>query len=81
MLFQSKAARADNVLAVWRKAAGPVPDVTRLIFEQLQVTPGGQPTDIQLRGRDLESLKQASLERSEERRAGKERRSRWSPHH
>jgi len=55
-------ATCDEVLAAWREAVGPVPDVVNLTFEQMQVTPGGKPVDIQLRGRDLRALKQASLE-------------------
>ena len=53
-------ARSDDVLQEWRKRVGEVPNVVRLTFEQLQVTPGGKPIDIQLRGRDLTELKAAS---------------------
>lgn len=50
----------DEILKAWKDAVGDVPDVAALTFEQMQVTPGGQAIDMQLRGRDLEQLKQAS---------------------
>ncbi|MFH1269243.1 MAG: efflux RND transporter permease subunit, partial [Planctomycetota bacterium] len=53
-------ARCDEVLRVWREKVGPVADVVRLTFEQMQVTPGGKPIDIQLRGEKLEDLNAAS---------------------
>jgi HAE1 family hydrophobic/amphiphilic exporter-1 len=61
-----RTARCDEILAAWREAVGEVPDVVSLTFEQMQVTPGGKPVDIQLRGGDLRQLKRASLELQEE---------------
>ncbi len=58
-------ARCDSILAVWRNAVGDVPDVVRLTYEQMQVTPGGKPVDIQLRGKDLKVLQRASFELQE----------------
>ena len=50
----------DEILAAWQEAVGDVPDVATLVYEQMQVTPGGKAINIQLRGRDLEQLKTAS---------------------
>jgi len=51
----------DDVLHLWRSTVGEVSDVVRMTFEQMQVTPGGKAVEIQLRGRDLDELKKASL--------------------
>jgi len=55
-----RTATCDDVLAVWRRAVGDVPDVVSLTIEQMQVTPGGKAVDIQLQGKDLEDLQRAS---------------------
>ena len=57
-----RSARSDDVLRVWREKVGDVSDVISLTFEQMQVTPGGKPVDVQLRGRQLGDLQQASFE-------------------
>jgi len=57
-----RTARCDDILAAWAEETGEVPDVVRLTFDQLQVTPGGKPVDIQLRGNDWSELQAASLE-------------------
>ncbi|MBN2474067.1 MAG: efflux RND transporter permease subunit [Pirellulales bacterium] len=57
-----RTARCDDVLQVWREEVRDVADVVNLTFEQMQVTPGGKPIDIQLRGKDLHALRKASLE-------------------
>jgi len=57
-----RSARSDDVLRVWREKVGEVSDVISLTFEQMQVTPGGKPVDVQLRGRQLGDLQQASFE-------------------
>jgi len=54
--------RCDDVLSAWRKRVGDVADAVSLTFEQLQMTPGGKPVDIQLRGKDLHALRRASLD-------------------
>lgn len=56
-----RSARCDEILAFWKQAVGDVPDVLSLTFEQMQVTPGGEPVNIQLRGKDLRRLKSASF--------------------
>jgi len=58
-------ARCDDVLAAWSEQVEkerPVADVTRLTFEQMQVTPGGKPIDVRLKGKDLDALKAAAVE-------------------
>lgn len=57
-----RTARCDQILAAWAQETGDVPDVVRLTFDQLEVTPGGKPLDIQLRGNDWRELQAASLE-------------------
>ena len=54
-------ARCDEILELWRTEVGPVADVVNLTFKQMDITPGGKPIDIQLRGRELDDLKRASL--------------------
>ena len=49
-------ARCDEILDLWRKEVGPVADVVNLTFKQMDITPGGKPIDIQLRGRELDDL-------------------------
>jgi len=61
MRADARNATCDEILDAWREAVGPVSDVVNMVFEQMQVTPGGKPIDIQLRGRELEEIKQASL--------------------
>ena len=56
-----RTAQCDEILRIWREEVGHVSDVVSMTFEQMQVTPGGKPIDIQLRGDDLDELKRASL--------------------
>lgn len=51
---------ADDVLAAWRAAAGPLPDITQISFTQSEQGPGGLDIDIELLGRDLDTLEQAA---------------------
>ena len=57
-----RTAECDEILDTWRDEVGPVTDVVSMTFEQMQITPGGKPIDIQLRGDDLDELKRASLD-------------------
>lgn len=57
-----RTAQCDEILRIWREEVGLVTDVVSMTFEQVQITPGGKPIDIQLRGDDLDELKQASLD-------------------
>jgi hydrophobic/amphiphilic exporter-1 (mainly G- bacteria), HAE1 family len=57
-----RTAQCDEILRLWRDEVGHVTDVVNMTFEQLQITPGGKPIDIQLRGKDLDELKRASLD-------------------
>jgi len=61
-----RANSCDEVLSAWRKATDDVSDVVSLTFEQMQVTPGGKPIDIQLCGNDLYDLQRASLQLRQE---------------
>ncbi len=54
--------RCDDVLPAWRQAVGDVSDVVSLTFEQMQITPGGKPIDIQLHGNELRDLQRAGFE-------------------
>ncbi|MEL6837820.1 MAG: efflux RND transporter permease subunit [Pseudomonadota bacterium] len=51
---------ADDVLAAWRAAAGPLPDVVQISFSQSEVGPGGLDIDVELLGRDLTELEEAA---------------------
>ena len=62
LVADERTATCDEILAVWHDAVSGVPDVVSLSFEQMQITPGGMPVDVQLRGKDLRELKDASLE-------------------
>jgi multidrug efflux pump subunit AcrB len=53
--------RCDDIIAMWKEKVGELPDVVSLIYDQMQVTPGGKDIDIQLRGEQLDTLKQAGL--------------------
>ena len=57
-----RTATCNEVLRIWREEVGPVTDVVSMTFEQMQITPGGKPVDIQLRGPDLDQLKRASFD-------------------
>ncbi len=57
-----RTATCDEILRIWREEVGHVTDVVNMTFEQMQVTPGGKPIDVQVRGSDLDELKRASLE-------------------
>lgn len=54
--------KADAVLQAWRQAAGPVPDLVQSSFSQAERGPGGLDLDVELRGRDLPTLENASNE-------------------
>lgn len=51
---------ADDVLAAWRDAAGPLPDVVQISFSQSEQGPGGLDLDVELLGRDLDQLEEAA---------------------
>lgn len=54
-------ARIDDVLNLWRKTAGDIPDVISLKFGESSFGPAGRPIEIRVKGDDLEKLKIASL--------------------
>lgn len=51
---------ADEVMAAWRAAAGPIPDLVQISFAQSEQGPGGQDLDVELSGRDLLELEAAA---------------------
>ncbi len=51
---------ADDVLAAWREAAGPLPDVTQISFSQSEQGPGGLDIDVELLARNLSDLEAAA---------------------
>ncbi|MEL6573425.1 MAG: efflux RND transporter permease subunit [Pseudomonadota bacterium] len=51
---------ADDMLAAWREAAGPLPDVVQISFSQSEIGPGGLDVDVELLGRDLAELEEAA---------------------
>ncbi|MDX8347508.1 efflux RND transporter permease subunit [Cognatiyoonia sp. IB215446] len=51
---------ADDMLAAWRAAAGPLPDVVQISFSQSELGPGGLDLDVELLGRDLAELEEAA---------------------
>src|SRR5258707_12030000 len=60
---------------------GPVDDEEEMVFVQVADVPGVVPTVLGGFRRGLRVLVVAGHDRSEERRVGKECRSRWSPYH
>ncbi|WP_299744230.1 efflux RND transporter permease subunit [uncultured Tateyamaria sp.] len=53
---------ADDVAAMWERAAGPLPDVAQSSFVQTSGTPGGSDLDVQLSSRNLEQLELATAD-------------------
>ncbi len=54
--------RPDAIMAEWRDAVGPVPDVISLKFAESTIGPAGIAIDLRLKGEDLDQLKSAALE-------------------
>ncbi|MBW6494671.1 MAG: efflux RND transporter permease subunit [Burkholderiaceae bacterium] len=52
----------DEIMALWRDAVGPVPDVISLKFAESTLGPAGIAIDLHLKGDDLGTLKAASVE-------------------
>ena len=53
---------SDEILSEWRQQTGDLTDVISIKFAESIIGPGGLPIDIRLNGRDLTTLKKASLE-------------------
>jgi HAE1 family hydrophobic/amphiphilic exporter-1 len=53
---------ADDVLADWRRLAGPIPDLVQSNFTQSTSGPGGSDLDVQLSSRNLADLERATAE-------------------
>ncbi len=54
--------RPDAIMAAWRAAVGPVPDVISLKYAEATIGPAGIAIDLRLHGDDLVMMKAASLE-------------------
>ncbi len=54
--------RPDAIMAAWREAVGPVPDVISLKYAEATIGPAGIAIDLRLHGDDLVMMKAASLE-------------------
>lgn len=54
--------RPDEILQAWREAVGVAPDVISLKYAESTIGPAGIAIDMRLRGDDLDTLKQASVE-------------------
>ena len=54
--------RPDAIMAAWREAVGPVPDVISLKYAEASIGPAGIAIDLRLHGDDLVMMKAASLE-------------------
>ena len=54
--------RPDAIMAAWREAVGPLPDVISLKFAESTIGPAGIAIDMRLKGDDLDALKAASVE-------------------
>lgn len=51
---------ADDVLAMWRDEAGPIPDLVQSNYTQTETGPGGSDLSVELSGRDLPELEAAA---------------------
>ncbi|MEO1423156.1 MAG: efflux RND transporter permease subunit [Pseudomonadota bacterium] len=51
-----------TLLAAWKEASGPIPDVAQLNFTTASQSPGGDDIDVSIFARDLEELEQAATE-------------------
>lgn len=57
-----RASTPDEIMELWRKTVGPVPDVISLIYAENSIGPAGIAIDLHLKGDDLAALKAAALE-------------------
>jgi multidrug efflux pump subunit AcrB len=55
-------ARIDDILNVWRREAGNIPDVLQLKYGEPSFGPAGRAVEVRLKGDDLETLMAASYE-------------------
>lgn len=52
----------DEISTLWRDRVGPVEDVISLTFGETTMGPGGTPIKLELKGDNLDELKQSSME-------------------
>ncbi|WP_299664701.1 efflux RND transporter permease subunit [uncultured Ruegeria sp.] len=51
---------ANDVLAHWKQATGPLPDLVQINFTQIAAGPGGDDLDVELASRNLDELEAAT---------------------
>lgn len=59
---EQRSGSLDDIIALWRKEVGVIPDIQSLTFKEPVIGPGGLALEIRLYGSKLDQLKQASLE-------------------
>lgn len=59
---ETRTVRVAEVIQRWRDETGEVPDAIAIKFAEFQLGIAGRPIDIQLRGKDIDDLKAASLD-------------------
>ncbi|MDH3475937.1 MAG: efflux RND transporter permease subunit, partial [Rhodospirillales bacterium] len=59
---EARNARLDDVLNLWRRETGAIPDIVSLTFKEPQIGPAGKAIEIRLQGDDLPAIEAASDE-------------------
>ena len=59
---ENRNARIDDILSMWRKEVGDIPDVINISFDEPLIPIAGLPIEIRIKGDDLSLLKKASIE-------------------
>lgn len=57
-----RSSRPDDIMDVWRRHVGALPDVISLKYAESSIGPAGIAIDMRLKGDDLEAMKAAALE-------------------
>ncbi len=59
---ETRDARIDEIVAAWRAATGPLPDVLTLNFSEPSFGPGGRPIELRIQGNEFAPLQSAAAE-------------------
>ncbi|NOY42047.1 MAG: efflux RND transporter permease subunit [Planctomycetes bacterium] len=59
---ETRDARIDEIVAAWRAATGPLPDVLTLTFSEPSIGPGGRPIELRIQGNEFAPLQSAAAE-------------------
>jgi len=59
---EQRSGSLDEIIAMWRKEVGQIPDIEALNFKEPVIGPGGLALEIRLFGAQLDQLKQASID-------------------